>query len=306
MLETLIHGISTGSLYALIALGYTMVYGVLQFINFAHGDLVMVGAWLSLIIATSLGFSADSGIGGVLAAVFVMLISMVLCGGMGVLVERLAYRPLRQAPRLNILTTAIGVSLLIQNTGQLPFVFGTETGTMTALINDSLPMFHLGDVPIYTLDVIILTLAIGLMFALDRLVYRSKVGLAMRGVSHDVDTTALMGVNVDRVISLTFFIGTSLAAAGGTLYILKYRQVQQPADLSWIMLGLKAFVAAVVGGIGNIRGAMLGGMLIGLLEQFTRRYQSPELSDIYVFALLIVVLLAKPTGIMGKPVRTKV
>ena len=305
LLQTFIDGLSVGSLYALIALGYTMVYGVLQFINFAHGDVVMVGAWLSFLIVAMFGWTNLDPSVAPLAGALVMVAAMLACGTIGVIIERLAYRPLRNAPRLNILITAIGVSLFIQNVGQLRFIFGTEPQAMPQLLPE-VTLFTLFGVKIVLRHVVVLALTWGLMVALDRLIHRSKMGLAMRAASHDVQTASLMGVPVDRVISITFFIGSSLAAVGGLLFAVTYQTIQQPADLSWILLGLKAFVAAVVGGIGNVRGAMVGGLLIGLLEQFARSYQKPEFGDVYVFALLIVVLLVKPTGILGKPMLQKV
>jgi branched-chain amino acid transport system permease protein len=304
LLQTFMDGVSVGSLYALVALGYTMVYGVLQFINFAHGDVVMVGAWLSFIIVSVFGWAALTG-GSIFAAVVVLVLAMAACGLIGFLIERFAYRPLRGAPRLNVLITAIGVSLLIQNVGQLRFVFGTEPQPMPQLVSNAV-LFTVAGVEFRALSLIIIAVTVALMVGLDVLVYRSKMGLGMRAVSHDFRTAALMGINVDRVISMTFVIGSSLAAAGGLLFAVRYSTIQQPADMSWVLLGLKAFIAAVVGGIGNVRGAMLGGVLIGMLEQFARSYQNPALADVYVFALLIVVLLVKPTGLLGRPTLQKV
>ncbi len=305
LLQTLIDGLAAGSLYALIALGYTMVYGVLSFINFAHGDVVMTGAWVSFLIASAMGWTKIGSHPPLLAGGFVLLSSMIICGALGFTIERLAYRPLRNAPRLNVLITAIGVSLLIQNVGQLKGVFGPNPQSMPDMVPNTV-LFNIAGVPVHALDALILVTTLALMVALDYTVFRSRIGLAMRAVAFDQRTAALMGVNVDRVVSITFIVGSSLAAAGGFLFATKYRSLQQPADMLWVLLGLKAFVAAVVGGIGNIRGAMLGGLLIGLLEQLTRTYQSPALSDVYVFALLIIVLLAKPAGLLGRPVREKV
>ena len=305
LLQTIVDGIAAGSLYAMIALGYTMVYGVLQFINFAHGDVVTVGAWVSVLMIGAFGWANLSPAAAPWAAVAIMLAAMILCGLLGFTIERLAYRPLRRAPRLNVLITAIGVSLLLQNVGQLPKVFGTEPRAMPAMFPET-TLFTLGGVNIILLDVLIVVITQLLMIGLDLLVHRTKLGLGMRAVSFDANTAALMGVPVDRVISMTFVIGSSLAAAGGFLFAAKYRTLQQPADMSWILLGLKAFVAAVVGGIGNIRGAMLGGILIGLLEMLGASYLSPNLRDVYVFAVLILVLLVKPTGILGRAVKEKV
>jgi branched-chain amino acid transport system permease protein len=303
--QTFLDGVTIGSLYALVALGYTMVYGVLTFINFAHGDVVMVGAWASLMIASRLGWSSPEDAPFLIGGAVVLLAAMVICGALGYAIERLAYRPIRSAPRLNVLITAIGISLLLENAGQLRFIFGTEPRAMPMLLPDRV-LFTLGDVPFRLLDSMILLTTVALMFALDRLVFRSKLGLAMRAVAYDQRVAALMGVPVDGVVSFTFVIGSALAAAGGFLFASKYGSLQQPADMSWILLGLKAFVAAVVGGIGNIRGAMLGGLLIGLLEMFGASYLSPAFRDVYVFALLIAVLLAKPSGLLGSATREKV
>jgi branched-chain amino acid transport system permease protein len=231
---------------------------------------------------------------------------MALCAVIGLVIERLAYRPLRQAPRLNVLITAIGVSLFIENGGQLDQVFGTRPQPMPPLL-PSRELTQVAGVPIQLLDVLVVGLALAMMIGLERLVYRSKIGLAMRAVSYDHRTAALVGVPVDRVISLTFILGSALAGAAGFLYASKYSGLKQPADTSWILLGLKAFVAAVVGGIGYIRGAMLGGLLIGLVEFFGAAYSKyPALRDVYVFSLLILVLLVRPTGLLGKAAVEKV
>lgn len=304
LLQTLTDGVAVGSLYALIALGYTMVYGVLSFINFAHGDVVMTGAWIAFTLAAAFGLvHAESP--NLWLGLLILLLAMASCGLIGFTIERLAYRPLRGAPRLNVLITAIGVSLLIQNVGQLKFVFGTEPQPVPLLMPDAI-LATFGDVQIHLLDAMIVAITVALMVALDRWVFATRMGLAMRAVAFDQRTAALMGVPVDRIVSITFIVGSALAAAGGFLFAVKYRTLQQPADMSWVLLGLKAFVAAVVGGIGNIRGAMLGGLLIGLLEQFGSGYLSPHLRDVYVFGLLILVLLVRPTGLLGKSMREKV
>ncbi len=294
-----------GSLYALIALGYTMVYGILKFINFAHSDVVVLGAWSSLVFANwakdKAGWEQSPWwFGGV-----VLVGAMVFCGTVGFLIERLAYKPLRKAPRLNVLITAIGVSLFLQNSGQLPFIFGTRPRSIQPLIVDR-TLLSIGRVHLNLLDAVGFVTAISLMIGLDWLVFRTKMGRAMRAVSFSPQNAGLMGVPVDRVISFTFVLGSMLAATGGFLWALKYQQVNQPADTGWTLVGLKAFVAAVVGGIGNVRGAMLGGLAIGLLEQFGSAYLSSSLSDVYVFSLLIVVLLFRPSGILGKAVAEKV
>ncbi len=308
LLQTFKDGLTIGSLYALIALGYTMVYGILKFINFAHSDIVVLGAWLSLTIATKLvnalglepGAAAPWWVGPV-----VLVCAMILCGTIGFTIERLAYKPLRAAPKLNVLITAIGVSLFLQNTGQLSFVFGTSPRRIPNLLPES-TVFSIGDVHVQLLDLVVVGTAVLLMVGLEWLVFHTKLGRAMRAVSFDVRTAGLMGIPVDRVISFTFVLGSSLAAAGGFLWAMNFSVIKQPADMSWVLLGLKAFVAAVVGGIGNVRGAMLGGLAIGMLEMFGSTYINSSLRDVYVFAALILVLLIKPSGILGRTTVEKV
>ena len=462
LLQTLMDGLAVGSLYALIALGYTMVYGILKFINFAHSDVFVLGAWVSFSIAMTAGFgdsdpiaeglqmtslapwvwwlaAAVSGVAvllalyeraiqpripslprtaaGVPTAVaacwgwslillvaltrtvnaspmfsflaggLILITAMGTCGLVGFSLERLAYKPLRSAPRLNVLITAIGVSLFLQNVGQLNWVFGTRPQGMPTLLEDrvlnrtllaagpitlieggtavtidqpatlaagrdykievfgssgrianigiaspqgeyppgtpiaiappittaqtGLTYKLIGSprVPIRLVDVVGAGTAVLLMLVLDWLVFRTKLGRAMRAVSFSPSNAAIMGINVDRVISITFVIGASLAAAAGFLYGQKYASLGQTASPTWVLLGLKAFVAAVVGGIGNIRGAMLGGILIGLIEMFSKAYlgeSGPQLCDVVVFGLLIVVLLFRPGGILGSVATEKV
>lgn len=313
-LQTLVNAIALGSLYALIALGYTLVYGVLRFINFAHSDVFAVGAWGSFTLATwmvsAFGWAITVNDVVQISVPFwgmpvVLILVMGLCAALGITIEQLAYRPLRKAPRLNVLITAIGVSLFLQNVGQLPAVFGTQPQRMPALIGAT-QLASLGGVPIWAVDVTVVTLAIGLMAALQWMVFRTRLGRAMRAVSFDEKVASLMGINANRVITITFGIGSALAAAGGLLFAVKYESLKQTADATWVLLGLKAFVAAVVGGIGNVRGAVAGALLIGFVEQFGATYLSPHMRDVYVFAILIVVLLVKPSGIFGTAVREKV
>ncbi len=302
-LQTLVSALSLGALYALIALGYTLVYGVLRFINFAHSDVFTLGAWVAATLAGALGWSLGGG--GLLALPVILLASMAICAAVGVSIEYLAYRPLRRAPRLNVLITAIGVSLLMQNVGQLKGAFGpTPTPSPKLLVDHTLAT--ISGVRIGSVDVVIVVLAIMLMLGLELLVYRTRLGRAMRAVSFDERAAALMGINVGRVVSITFAIGSALAAAGGVIYTLKYPTVGQPADATWVLLGLKAFVAAVVGGIGNVRGAVLGAVLIAVLEKFGAAYLSSRMETLYVFAVLIVVLLVRPSGLLGRPVVEKV
>jgi branched-chain amino acid transport system permease protein len=301
-LQTFINALALGSLYGLIALGYTLVYGVLRFINFAHSDVFMIGAWISFTFASWLGWSSSAP---AWALPVVLILAMAFCAALAVTIERLAYRPLRNAPRLNVLITAIGISLLLQNAGQLKQFFGTQPQRMPALINDHV-MFTLAGVGVQFVDVLVVVLAAVLMMLLQWMVFRTRLGRAMRAVSFDERTASLMGINVNAVVSITFAIGSALAAAAGLLYALKYGSLKQSADATWVLLGLKAFVAAVIGGIGNVRGAVAGGILIGFLEMFGAAYLSPHLRDVYVFVILIVVLLFKPSGLFGKAVVEKV
>lgn len=449
-LQTLNVAVVLGSLYALIALGYTMVFGVLKLINFAHSDLVVIGAWTSIVATAWLlpTLGIDLVHSPWWAPFFVLIFAMAVCGAIGFCVERFAYRPIRKAPRLNALITAIGVSLLLQNAGQLQFpIVGTadaalwtakpavvasgkvaqrvdakrvkldqpvtidpggtfamrfverpgatpderplalpprtyaagdeialERGIPSRLATASFELVRTGlplnlpfgampasmpkglmpedaaaltpeqrertvvwfpnravllqfnlysaglegariykPVRLTLVDATIVVTAAVLMIGLQFLVYGTRVGTAMRAVSYNVETAALMGVPVDRIISLVFVLGTMLAAAAGFMYALRYAPIQQPAHFSWVLLGLKAFVAAVVGGIGNLKGATVGGFLIAFIEQFSA-YGGQQLgwdwvsamTDVFVFALLIVVLLVKPTGIFGSTVREKV
>ncbi|MEQ1565796.1 MAG: branched-chain amino acid ABC transporter permease [Myxococcota bacterium] len=303
-LQTSMDGVAVGSLYALIALGYTMVYGILRFINFAHSDIFMLGAWFSFLVARLFGWKGD-GNDPIWAAPFVIVAVMVMAGALGFVIERAAYRPLRAAPRINVLITAIGVSLLIENAGQLPWLLGTQPQRMPTLLPTT-PLANVAGVNLRAVDLLVVVIAFLLMGALEWLIYRTKLGLAMRAVSHDNRVAALMGIPVDMVISATFVVGSGLAAAAGFLYATKYPGINQPAHATWILLGLKAFVAAVIGGIGNLRGAMAGGLLIGLVELFGAAYLSPHLRDVYVFTLLIAVLLFRPAGLLGTATVEKV
>lgn len=318
-IQTLMTTLAIGSLYALIALGYTMVYGILKFINFAHSDIVVLGAWSSYSLAIrllpQLGLDPRNPQTPppLWVAILVLLSAMLFCSLIGFVIERLAYRPLRRSPRLNVLITAIGVSLLLQNLGQLDFVFGASPQKMPPLLPSwELASFTFGTgeaarkVVISLVDAMIFGTSAALMLILEHLVYHTKLGTAMRAVSFNTDTAALMGIPVDRVVSFTFVLGSALAAAAGFLYVMKYPGMNQPAHNVWVLLGLKAFVAAVIGGIGNVRGAVLGGFVIAFVEQFGAFYISSNYRDVYVFALLIIILLVKPTGLLGSPVREKV
>ncbi|HET9626441.1 MAG TPA: ABC transporter substrate-binding protein [Kofleriaceae bacterium] len=300
LLQTVVDTLALGALYALIALGYTLVYGVLRFINFAHADVFTFGAWISFVLAGALGLA-----GSPLGLPITMVLAMVACAALGVVIERFAYRPLRKAPRLNVLITAIGVSLLLQNTGLLPWAFGPNPQHMPALIHDA-SLIAIAGVHVRAVDTVVVALAIVLVGALEYLVYKSQFGRAMRAVSFNEQVASLMGIDVGRVITVTFAIGSALAAAGGLLYGLKYESLQITAHSTWVLLGLTAFVAAVIGGIGDVRGAAVGALLIAAVQQFGAAYVSTQLRDVYVFTILILVLLLKPAGLFGRAVVEKV
>ncbi len=312
LLQTTINTLAVGGLYALIALGYTLVYGILRFINFAHSDIVAWGGWLALTVASSFGWLV-AGAAPVFAMPAVLLITMAICAVMGMAIEFLAYRPLRKAPRLNVLITAIGVSLFLQNVGLLDKFFGNRPQGVSALLSNTV-LATVAGVELRLFDVLTIALALALVVVLERLVYGTKMGRAMRAVSFDERTASLMGINVNVVISVTFGIGSALAAAGGLLFAFR-NDLRQTADASWVLLGLKAFVAAVVGGIGNVRGAAAGALLIAFVEVFVHRYISDlfsgtpwvaQLQDVYVFAILILVLMFRPSGLLGKATVEKV
>ncbi len=291
-LQQLINGLSLGSILALIALGYTMVYGVLRFINFAHSDVFMVGAFAGYYLAPKVArlIPVPSLLGGVV----VLLLAMLLCAALGILIERLAYRPLRQRPKLTVLITAIGVSLFLEYAGQK--FFGADPKRFPELIPNH-QFTLLGTLVVSTNQIIVLGVTILLLLALRLIVMRTKMGLAMRAVSFNADAASLMGINIDVVISFTFGLGSALAAAGGILYAMNYPSID---PLMGVLPGLKAFVAAVLGGIGNLPGAALGGIIIGTVETLVSGYISSTYRDAIAFAILILILLFKPSGIMGK------
>jgi branched-chain amino acid transport system permease protein len=293
-LQQLINGISLGSIYALIALGYTMVYGIVLLINFAHGDILMVGAYAAFFVLGAIG----AGPLGMLAA---FIVSALICASFGIVIERLAYRPLRSSPRLNSLITAIAVSLILENGARvLPFIGpNPRQFPQPAVVNVTLG----GSLSISNIQLIVIILSGLLMLLLNLLVNYTKRGKAMRAVSFDVSTASLMGISVNGIISFTFALGSVLAAAGGVLYASAYPQVN---PLMGMMPGLKAFVAAVLGGIGSIPGAMLGGFILGIAETLTKGFISTQYSDAISFGILIIVLLIKPTGILGRKLRIKV
>lgn len=288
-IQQVINGLSLGAIYALIALGYTMVYGILKFINFAHGEIFMLGAFSGFYIARMLGIHESSIVG----ALIVLLLSMSVCAIIGVTIEKLAYKPLRSASKLTVLITAIGVSLFLQYTGQL--VFGADPKSFPTILNNV--NFNVGGANIGSNQIIVIVSSLLLMFALREIIMRTKIGIAIRAVSNNLTAASLMGININNVISFTFVLGSALAAAAGILYSINYPSID---PLMGILPGLKAFIAAVLGGIGNFPGAVLGGLVIGLVETFTVGYLSPTYRDAIAFAILIIILLVKPTGLLGK------
>ncbi len=364
LLQHLVQGVALGSLYALLALGYTMVYGILQFINFAHSDVFMLGAFFATYFSRWLGFGASEarmpawgpillvalaaaivaggarlidrkvpgrfqslanvGLGalalgvtvplgralqspsqgktgaGIVGILLVLLLAMSASALVGFLIERIAYRPLRKSPRLTVLITAIGVSLLLENGGQL--VFGAAPQAPPDLIVEA-PLISMGGLAVTNLQALGLGVSLALMALLQWIVYRTKLGMAMRAVSFSTTNAALMGIHVDRVISFTFIIGSALAGAAGLIIGQTYHRVE---PLMGVMFGLKAFVAAVVGGIGNIPGAMAGGLLLGLSEELVAGYLASSYRDAIAFALLILILLFRPAGLFGRALQEKV
>ncbi len=297
LLQHILDGVSLGAIYALIALGYTMVYGVLKLINFAHGDVFMLGSMMGWYASTR--WSGESQNPSIAGALLVTLLSMIICGLTGLVIERLAYRPLRGAPRINSLITAIGVSFFLEYGGQ--YLFGPNPRAFGVLPHR--PPVHFFGITIGYVDIVTIVTSVVLMLALQRIVFHSRMGTAMRAVSWNPSVAALMGVNIDLVISFTFVLGSVLAAVAGVLYASKYPSVH---PLMGLMPGLKAFVAAALGGIGNVPGAMLGGLLLGLAEQLVSGYSSSSWRDAVAFGILILILLIKPSGLLGKGTAEKV
>ena len=290
-LNYLINGVSLGSVYAIIALGYTMVYGIAKMLNFAHGDIIMVGCYVVFICMSNLGIGAIPSI----------ILSVVICIALGMTIEKIAYKPLRKATSLAVLITAIGVSYFLQNSALL--VFGANTKSFTNVV--TLPSLTLagGQLIISGTTIVTVACCIIIMLALTLFIKKTKAGQAMLAVSEDKDAAQLMGINVNGTISLTFAIGSGLAAIAGVLFCSAY-----PTLTPFIgsMPGIKAFTAAVFGGIGSIPGALIGGILLGIIEILGKAYISTQLSDAIAFAVLIIVLLVKPSGILGKNIREKV
>ena len=295
LLQQIVNGLSLGSIYALIALGYTMVYGILKLINFAHGEVFMMGAYAGYFSASALGVQTYEASGAgfpLLLALAVLVVAMAASALLGVSIEALAYRPVRSAPRLTPLITAIGVSLFLQNAAML--LFTPNPRRYPAILAEV--RFEVGGVILTNIKIAIFVVAMLLMLGLYMLVHRTWTGRAMRALSMNIDAARLMGIDVNQTIRATFAIGSSLAAAGGILYGLDQIMIN---PLMGVLTGLKAFVAAVLGGIGNIPGALIGGILIGLAEQLTAGYLSPDYRDAITFVILILVLLVKPEGLLG-------
>lgn len=283
VLEQLINGLSTGSVYALIALGYTMVYGIAKMINFAHGDIIMVGAYALYVCVILLK----------LPVVPAMIVTVVVCAILGITVEKVAYKPLRKAPPLAVLITAIGVSYLLQNVALL--IFKATPIPFKSVIR--VPSITVGGLTISGVTIVTLIVTMVSMVILTLFINKTKAGSAMRAVSEDKGAAELMGINVNQVISQTFAIGSALAAVAGILYICQYQSLRPTLGA---LPGIKAFVAAVLGGIGNVPGAMLGGIVLGVIESLGKAYISTELSDAIVFGVLVIVLLVRPSGLLGK------
>jgi branched-chain amino acid transport system permease protein len=296
LIQQLINGLSLGASYALIALGYTMVYGVLRLINFAHGDVYMIGAFSGYYLARMLSAESNPSL---LRAILVTIGAMGICALLGIVIERFAYRPVRHHSRLTSLITAIGVSLLLEYGGQV--VFGPNPQNFPKII---LPQtVSIGGVQTTNLYLLIIVVSLVLMVGLELIVHKTKIGKAMRATSYNLNVAKLMGINTDLVIAFTFALGSALAAAAGVMVPLALGQIN---PLMGVTTGLKAFVAAVLGGIGNIPGAMIGGMIIGLLEVAVKASPYSTYGDAAAFAVLIVILLFRPSGIMGSAVTEKV
>lgn len=290
-LNNLINGISLGSIYAVIALGYTLVYGIAKMLNFAHGDVIMVGGYVIFTCMTTCGLNSWLSI----------VLAVIACTLLGIVIEKVAYKPLRQATSLAVLITAIGVSYFLQNTALL--IFGEKPVNFTSVVNvPSIKLFD-GQIVISGETSVAIIVSILIVVGLSLFINKTKSGRAMLAVSEDRGAAQLMGVNINRTISLTFAIGSGLAAIAGALLCSAYPTLQ---NTTGAMPGIKAFVAAVFGGIGSIPGAMIGGILIGVIEILGRAYISPQLADAIVFAVLILVLIIKPTGILGKKISEKV
>ena len=295
-LQELVNGVATGALYALVALGFSMVYGVLKLLNFAHGDLYMVGAFVGYFVIQWFGGSKALTIPVPLLLAIMFVLAALLTGGIGVAIERFAYRPLRHAPRIAPLITAIGISFFLENAALL--LFGGQYRVYNT--PDFIPFssgFSIGSVSVDAVQIMVIVLGLALMIGLRQLVVRTKLGKQMRAVAADTEAAEMLGINVNLTIAATFFLGSALAGVAGVMAGLLFNQVTNTIGF---LAGLKAFTAAVVGGIGSLPGAMLGGLLIGVAESFITGYVSSTFTNLLVFALLIVVMLVRPSGLLGQ------
>lgn len=297
-IQQVVNGVSLGSVYALIALGYTMIYGVLRFINFAHGDIFMIGAFVAYYLAPKIVPLVDGNLW--LAGPLITLAAMAICSTLGALIERIAYKPLRSRPRITILITAIGISLFLEFGGQL--VFGPDPKPFPEILPQA-DVIRTESLVISSTPLIVIGTSLALMLILRFIVLKTKIGVAMRAVAQNITAASLLGVNIDTVITFTFVLGSSLAAAAAILYASVYPSIN---PLMGVFPGLKAFVAAVLGGIGNLPGAALGGLIVGLLETFVTGYLSSTFRDAIAFGTLILILLFKPSGLLGKSEAEKV
>jgi branched-chain amino acid transport system permease protein len=284
----ILNGVQIGAIYALVALGYSMVYGIVKLINFAHGDIIMIGSYCTWILMSRLNLPIWLSI----------LTAVVFCALIGMLIEKVAYKPLRKSARISLLITAIGISLLLQNTAQL--IFTSNPRMFTNIFSGTI---QIGSRALSYATIVTIAVSVVIMIGLILLVNKTKIGKAMRAVSEDNEVAQLMGINVNNTISFTFGLGSALAAVAAVLYCCSYSQIQPTMGS---MLGLKAFVAAVLGGIGSIPGAVIGGLIIGIAESLTKGYISSQLADAVVFGILILVLLFKPAGLLGRKYIEKV
>jgi branched-chain amino acid transport system permease protein len=302
LVQLTVNGVTLGSVYALVALGFSMVYGILKLLNFAHGDVMMVGAFMGWGMLGWLGGAESPNVAVWLVIALMIVAAMVAGGVLGVAIERFAYRPLRQAPRIAPLISALGVSFFLQNSVLL--LYGADFRSYdTDFLIDLDRGIDWGVLRVWTIRLLVIAGAVGMMLGLVLLVERTKLGKAMRATSYDREAAAMMGIDVDRVIASTFFIGSALAGAAGVLVGLVFFQINHFMGFTY---GLKGFTAAVVGGIGSIPGAMLGGLMIGLAEAYTVGYLTSSFRDVVVFSILILFLLVRPQGILGKPDVSKV
>jgi branched-chain amino acid transport system permease protein len=300
--QELVNGITTGALYSLVALGFSMVYGVLKLLNFAHGDLYMVGAYAGFFVIQWFGGPSGLSIPVPLLLLIMFVLAALLCGGLGVAIERFAYRPLRDAPRIAPLITAIGISFFLENAALL--LFGAQYRVYNTADFISLSSgIQIGSVTIDTVQILVLVLGIALMIGLRQLVNRTKLGKQLRAVAADREAAEMLGINVNFIIAATFFLGSALAGVAGVMAGLLFNQVTNTIGF---IAGLKAFTAAVVGGIGSLPGAMLGGLLIGIAESFVTGYISSTYTNLLVFAFLIIVMLLRPSGLLGQAQLQKV